>query len=251
MKMRIPSTEEWDKFMDVVQEHDDKAHWEKMFSWVHDPNFEETDPSYRVRRGYYSARHWAWDISSTRLARLGFRPAFDILETDALGSGLRDGDTVTIGTLYMGGKPVKIPQNPTYDGDVTDYILGAKLEMRENLADPAYQVTAVRVGNVLIADRCLVQNISYDDIQAACIGEAEVPMAVKIRVQEIANMTNSNLVIMDNGSGKTLYAGPADMIASSMYAEAVCEYITARDNRLALWLHHDEVKRVTRKTAND
>ena len=251
MKMRIPTTEEWDKFMDVVCEDNSRSHWKNMLSWVNDSDFEDKYPSHRVSRGYGSARVWDWYDSSYRSAYLGFRPAFDILETDALVSDLRDGDTVTIGTLYMGGKPVKVPQNPTFDGDIADYILGAKLEMRENLADPAYQVTAIRVGNVLIADRCLVQNISYDDIQAACIGEAEVPMAVKIRVQEIANMTNSNLVIMDNGSGKTLYAGPADMIASSMYAEAVCEYITARDNRLALWLHHDEVKRVTRKTAND
>ena len=171
MKMRIPTNYEWDKFMDVIQEDDDKAHWKKMFSWVHDPNFEETYPSHRVNRGYDAARNVSWSSSGLRDAHLGFRPAFDILETDALVSGLRDGDTVTIGTLYMGGKPVKVPQNLTYDGDIADYILGAKLEMQEALADPAYQVTAIRVGNVLIADRCLVRNISYDDTQTACTND--------------------------------------------------------------------------------
>ena len=31
MKMRIPTTQEWDKLMDAVQEDDDKAHWKKYF----------------------------------------------------------------------------------------------------------------------------------------------------------------------------------------------------------------------------
>lgn len=169
MKMRILTTEEWDKLMDTVQEDNDRAHWKKMFSLVHDTNFEETSPSYRVARGYYSTRHFTWYSSGGRHSRLGFRPAFDILETNALASGLQNGDSMVIGTLYMGNEPVKVPQNPVYDGDITNYIPSTKLEMREALTDPAYQVTAIKVGNILIADRCLVQNISYDDIQAACI----------------------------------------------------------------------------------
>ena len=168
MKMRIPTAEEWDKFMDVVCEDNSRSHWKNMRSWVNDSDFEDKYPSYRAYRGCHSARFWSYYYASYRNENVGFRPAFDILETDALVSGLRDGDTVTVGTLYMGGKPVKVPQNPTYDGDIADYILGAKLEMRDALADPAYQVTAIRAGNVLIADRCLVRNISYDDTQTAC-----------------------------------------------------------------------------------
>ena len=34
-----------------------------------------------------------------------------------------------------------------------------------------------------------------------------------------------------------------------IYADAVCENVTVQSNRLILWLHHDEVERVTRKTA--
>ena len=171
MKMRILTTEEWDKLMDAVQEDNDRAHWERMFSLVHDLNFEETSPAYRAVRGYTSARFWYWSLASTRDANLGFRPAFDVLETDVLASGLQNGDTTVIGTLYMEGKPVKVPQNPVYRGDIADYIPGAKLEMREALADSAYQVTAIRVGDVLIVDRCLLRDISYDDIQTACAGD--------------------------------------------------------------------------------
>lgn len=165
MKMRISTTREWDKFMDAVQGDNDRAHWERILSWVHDLNFEETYPSCRAFRGYHSARYYDYSSSSTRRVYVGFRPAFDTLETNALPSGLQIGDSVVIGTLYMEGKPVKVPQNPVYNGDIADYVPGAKLEMREALADPAYQVTAIMVGDVLIADRCLLRNISYNDIQ--------------------------------------------------------------------------------------
>ena len=171
MKMRIPTTQEWDKLMDAVNENNNRAHWKKIFSWVYDPDFEKRASSERVYRGGPSARNFDWSSSGRRNMGLGFRPAFDVLETDALTSGLQDGDTAVIGTLYMGNKPVKIPQNSVYKGDITDYIPGAKLEMREALADPAYQVTAIRVGDVLIVDRCLLRDISYDDIQTACAGD--------------------------------------------------------------------------------
>ena len=169
MKMRIPTTQEWDRLMDAVQEDNDRAHWEKMFSWVHDPNFEETSPSLRVYRGYISARNISWNWPSVRYPDTGFRPAFDTLETDAVASGLQIGDSVVIGTLYMGDKPVKVPQNPVYNGDIADYIPGAKLELRETLGDSAYQVTAIKVGKVLIADRCLLRHISWDDIADRCL----------------------------------------------------------------------------------
>ena len=165
MKMRISTTREWDKLMDAVQGDNDRANWERIFSWVHDLNFEETYPSCRANRGYYLARAWSFNGAFTRHASVGFRPAFDVLETEALASGLQNGDSMVIGTLYMGNEPVKVPQNPVYNGDIADYVPGAKLEMREALADPAYQVTAIMVGDVLIADRCLLRNISYNDIQ--------------------------------------------------------------------------------------
>ena len=62
---------------------------------------------------------------------------------------------------------MRIPQNPTDDGDIPDYVPGTTLELRETLEDPAYQVQAIRVGSVLIADRVLLKNISWNDIQEA------------------------------------------------------------------------------------
>ena len=61
MKMRIPTTEEWDKFMDVVCEDNSRSHWENILSWVNDSDFEKKYLSYRAFRGCPSARHWLWD----------------------------------------------------------------------------------------------------------------------------------------------------------------------------------------------
>ena len=64
----------------------------------------------------------------------------------------------------MDDQPVKVPVNPTEDGDIPDYIPGAKLKLGAPIQDAAYQVQAIKVGNVLIADRVLLKNISWNDL---------------------------------------------------------------------------------------
>ena len=71
------------------------------------------------------------------------------------------------GTLYMHGEPVKIPKRPKADGDIQDYIPGATLELGAPLVDPDYQISAIRVGDVLIADRVLLKNISWSETGGA------------------------------------------------------------------------------------
>ena len=68
------------------------------------------------------------------------------------------------GTLYMNDMPVKVPQNPISIGDIPDYIPGAKLELGAPIQDAAYQVQAIKIGNIMIADRVLLKNISWDDL---------------------------------------------------------------------------------------
>ena len=93
---------------------------------------------------------------------VGFHPAFDSLASDA---SLPDWTIVTVGTSYMDGQPVKVPKNPVWDGDIPDYIPGVKLELREPAPTPEYQIKAVRVGAILIADRVLLANISWNDLR--------------------------------------------------------------------------------------
>ena len=157
-KMRLPTNAEWNRLVDVVGEGDNVLHWSNMYSWCQD-----TDPFYplkRMVRGRLLARYWGGRSISRRHANVGFRPAFEFSGNRSLA----DGTVTTADTLYMDGSPVKVPVNPTKDGDIPDYIPGAKLEFREAIDDAAYQVKAIKVGNALIADRVLLKNISWGDL---------------------------------------------------------------------------------------
>ena len=157
--VRLPTCEEWDCLADIVDERNDVMHWQGMLSWC-----EDADPagaSARAVRGRVSARHWDYNDATIRNVGIGFRPVLDALALDTL---VPDGATVMIGTLYMDDQPVKVPRNPTEDGDIPDYIPGAKLVMGAPIQDAAYQVQAIKVGNVLIADRVLLKNISLEDL---------------------------------------------------------------------------------------
>lgn len=160
-KMRLPVCEEWDRMVDVTGGDDAVMHWQKIFSWCQD--MDKDYPSGRTTRGYYSARLWGYDSISYRHANLGFRPAFELLSADSLGP---DGTVVIAGTLYMNNSPVMNPTCPTWYGDITDYVPGARLALGPALDDPAYQVRAIRIGRALVADRVLLKNISWNDLHA-------------------------------------------------------------------------------------
>lgn len=156
---RAPTCREWDAMMGVID--GPQAHWEYMFSWCQDK-----DPDcaiFRVARGGTSPHRWRNRSATGRYVNVGFRPVFAYMDTDV---PVPDGQLIAVGTLYMDGEPVRVPQDPDYDGDIADYIPGAKLEFRAALEDPAYQIQAIKVGGILIADSCLLRNISWEDIVA-------------------------------------------------------------------------------------
>lgn len=167
--LRIPTNEEYDQLIKLTGGDDTKVHWRHVFSWVTDTENEYgLDTSYRAIRGGSSTRIYDWTTSSGRDADCGFRPACD-LSPDALTS-VKEGERMVMGTLYMAGEPVKVPKNPVANGDITAYVPGSKLELREALIDPDYQVMGFRVGNAVVADGCLLNMISYADIEAAVVG---------------------------------------------------------------------------------
>lgn len=159
MMARLPSCQEWNTLMDVVGKSRDAAHWAGAFSWGQDadPCF----PPNRVILGCYTPRYFSSRNTSYQHKVLGFRPVFD-----ALDHAVPDGAVVRIGTLYMDGQPVKIPEHPAWDGDIADYVTGARLEIQEALGESAYQIQAIKAGGALISDRVLIRNVSWADLEA-------------------------------------------------------------------------------------
>lgn len=168
-QLRILTNKEYDQLVELTNGDDTKMHWQNMFCWVNDEGHEKRIPSFaHLARGYYSKRSRYY--GSSRYVSVGFRPTLGILESDATFSDIQEGATAVMGTLYLNGRPVRMPEKPTCDGDIKYFVPGAKLEMREPLEDPAYQVVGIRVGNALIADRCLLHSVSYEDIEKSIIG---------------------------------------------------------------------------------
>lgn len=212
LKIRLPTCTEYDQLADTVKEDNGVMHWKGIYSWCQDadPNW----ASFRTVRGWVSARSWDYYIASDRYVYVGFRPAFEILDFDPM---LSDGTIVTVGTLYMNGQPVKVPQNPVWNGDVPGYIPGTKLELREVLDDADYQVRAIKVGSILIADRVLVKNINWFSVPDACVCHAEsglrtwsVPVVKTVEVQ--ANSIEEALAI---GTRKAEHIGATLMFQTA------------------------------------
>ena len=153
--MRIPTNEEYDRLIDTAGEDDSRTHWKDIYS-IH--------VKYRAVRGYYSARYRLHHTATSQNVAVGFRPAFELCEVDTLAP---EGKLSIVGTLYMDGEPVEVPMAPK---DITGYIPGAKLEIRPPMLHPGYIVTGYRVGDVVVADRVLLNRISYEDIEKALQG---------------------------------------------------------------------------------
>lgn len=169
--MRNITSEEYGILCHVTNENDGLMHWNEMFS-ITDTLF-DGNTSYRVIRGYGSARHSIGDYAVDYGSLSGFRPAFKSLTPDPDCADLRIGDVVVMGTLYVGDDAIKVPTNPVYNGDVTAYGVDgfsvvSKITLGAALDNPAYQVKAVYVGSGLfICDRVMLNHISWNQIHAA------------------------------------------------------------------------------------
>lgn len=162
--LRIPFIREWDKLMELTSE-DNIIHWDGMSSWVHDdrPGIGET--STHEARGFMPADRRSYPDRATQYQNVGFRPVVDFAEVPV---DAKTGDVVVMGTLYMDGNPVRVPENPKIGGDILGFTPGAKLKMGPMLDDPAYQMKGILLGDsVLVADRVMLKNISYEDILEA------------------------------------------------------------------------------------
>lgn len=172
MQLRIPSDKEYKALVSVTGGDNSKMHWDKILSMLEDTENEYDIPTgYEGGRGFSTDLSWFYHFKTDRNATSGFRPAVEVIPS-SIPSDIIEGMSCVIGTLYMAGQPVKVPQIPTWDGDIQNYVPCAKLEMRESLEDPTFQVIGIYLGNgVFVADRVMLHHISHLDVHSGILPE--------------------------------------------------------------------------------
>lgn len=152
---------EWDTLMDAFQENNELLHWKHIYSLCQENGYNLT--LYRVRRGFSSARFWGCSYASRQGVFLGFRPVLEPLETDTL-STIIDGSILQFGTLYMDDVALANPKIPIWDGDIPDYVPNTMLQIGDTSSDEERQIRWVKWRNILVADRNILKNISWEKL---------------------------------------------------------------------------------------
>lgn len=190
MQIRIPTNQEYDRLVEITDGDNAKMNWRDTFSWVNDEDGKyQLMASDSVLRGCYSDRYWIDYPGSYRREFVGFRPAADVLSIGSMDSDPEEGATIVMGTLYMDGRPIRVSETPVQIGDICQYKPGTSLEMREALDEPAYQVIGICVGNAVVADRVLVNHISYKDIELAIKPKLEISKILTLGTAHITEKT--------------------------------------------------------------
>ena len=90
----VPQSNEWDTMLNKDSGY--IQNWNRMFSWGQDVS--PGGASYRVVRGYFSARFLNDKLAANSFPYIGFRPVLEVLNPDTLGS-----DGLKVVTLDLGG----------------------------------------------------------------------------------------------------------------------------------------------------
>lgn len=163
---------EWDAIIDIIGEDDSLFHWRSVFSWCQEIRTFADTLKKAIVRGGDSARCWFKHPAILEDKGVGFRPVLvplnkDSLEPDdSVWSSLRDGERVQIGTLYLDDIPQQNPQNPVFGGDIPEYLSGTAIRLGDSDKDTNKQLHFIKAGNILIADRNILTNMTWDALYA-------------------------------------------------------------------------------------
>lgn len=165
----VPS--EWDTIMKKLGDANDLLHWRSMYSLCQDSV--ENSLGGHTCRGYDSEHSWSCLPASAQNEFTGFRPVLIPLNPTTLKpdpkqiSHIPDRSVVRMGCLYMNEHPVDVPTNPTYDGDIPDYMHGASLRIGQPLFKGLSRHTLhfIKCGDILICDRNLLKNIPWVSLE--------------------------------------------------------------------------------------
>lgn len=160
---------DWSRIAELLGKQEDRFHCEGMFSWCQDTPKEH--PESKTYRGFSSPNHWNHFPPTRHNAMSGFRPKLIPLNLETLQpdpsylSSFKDGSTFLMGTLYMDQVPLHSPHNPVWLGDIPSYIPGASIRIGDSDKDPNNQISWIKSGDCLIADRNILKDIAWTDIE--------------------------------------------------------------------------------------
>lgn len=168
-QMRFPTMNEYDKLRRLTDERDDLMHWQNMFSFI---TYNTRRRDIFVTRGFTGANYGSGDAANRfyRGEYAGFRPAFTCLDPEKLPADLKLGDVIVIGTLYVNGKPIPVPQEYKANAVCCINTLITKIELRRPLEEPDYAIWGIYIGDdVFVADRAVLRGISIHEIDTALV----------------------------------------------------------------------------------
>lgn len=167
MRLRMMTEDEYLYLLSYTDKSNAYGHYEPVASWVHVSEADASSliPGYRKCRGGLAPYNVAHQPEGLRARDVGFRPTIEV-PRDMFPLELQR-KIVAVGALCMNGEPVVVPSGEVKD-DITAYQQGASLSFNTTTdVDPAYLVTGLLNGNTVYVDRCLLNYISYKDIEAA------------------------------------------------------------------------------------
>ena len=153
---------DWDRMIMFLNGSDERFHWKGIFSWCMEPDVCRGETLYGCG--------WA-HRPDTQAENIGFRPVLTPLDTETMEPdpnawpGIEDGEVITFGSLYMGGKAVSVRNESTNEPLLTAYVPGTSLTIGDSVPDPQKQIPFIKFKGELWATQNLLNFISWRDLQ--------------------------------------------------------------------------------------
>lgn len=171
----------WEALVRLLDGNDSLFHWKGIESWCQELAETKTR-SFICCGGMLYGMAWSRVQADTRREDIGFRPVLVPLDPETLEpdpdawSGIKDGEKIFLGTLYMDG--LSVPARETLYGHwtITNYREHAKLKIADSHPTPEKQICFIKFKGMLWADRNLLNMVSWSDLYAQ--GFCDMPKAL-------------------------------------------------------------------------
>ena len=168
--VRLLTSDEWDKVIGIVGADNNLLHYSKSPSWVQDRADDWS--SYRLVRGGKQARTKDSYSARDRGPLVGFRPCLEPLNCLTLEPDtsrfldVKNGEVLTFGTIRIRGHeyPFSVPKTRDSEGKISHHYTSSPICICDSKDKKKYDIQWVKAGNLLVADRNLLKNVSWEQL---------------------------------------------------------------------------------------